>query len=220
MQLDQTKDPSFKNSRFWGRRDSRFQVFVALDPNNPAAGYISNSFSGGERNRMFLQSEDNFKEVTLFSGADVRDDGRGFSYFDFNQDGWLDLGITSPNEPRFRILRNNLGEMEPSKNRSVSLRFLGGNDNNKPNENFSAREAFGTSIVVTTGDTKRKFQYSCWEGLSSQNSPWMHVGIGTAEKIDRLDVTWPSGRKTTHTDVPASSKLTIRERDGEVAYNN
>ncbi len=168
---------------------------------------------------MFLQSKGNFKEVTLFSGADIRDDARGFAYFDFDQDGWLDIGVTSPTEPRFRIFRNNLGEIQSSESGSVFLRLVGGNETANPDNEYSAREAYGASVVVTTGDTKRKFQYSCWEGLSSQNSPWMHIGLGSAKQIDKVEIMWPSGKESTHTNLAASSRVTIRERDDKAAVD-
>ena len=46
----------------------------------------------------------------------------------------------------------------------------------------------------------------------SQNALELHFGLGTATKVDLLEVPWPGGRKTSLRDVAADRTITLRER--------
>jgi hypothetical protein len=201
----------FKNLNEWG--DEGFNLDPFPPAENPKAGafFRSNALSGGERHRLFMNRDGNFKDLTLVSGADFREDGRGFVLFDFDHDGFLDMGVTAPQRPRFRILRNTIGDDQNSPNRAVFIQLQGGHTGTESQTDWSPRDAFGATVLATIGKTKRLYQLSCGEGLSSQNSKWMHVGVGDAEKIDRLDVTWPSGKKTFQENVKAGERITLFE---------
>lgn len=186
-------------------------LFERTEPREDGTQFKSNALSGGERNRLFIRQDGNYKEKTLVSGMDFREDGRGFVLFDYDNDGWLDVGVTSPNNPRFRILRNRYGDESGEKAHFLSLQLIGGHDSANQTTEWSPRDAFGATIGVTVGDQVRMFQLSGGEGLSSQNSNRVHIGLGTKEKIDRLEVSWPSGKSTVKENVKAG-KLTIRER--------
>ncbi len=188
-------------------------IFRPRDKNDPRKGFISRSFSGNERNRLFMQADDNFEDVSLVSGADFREDGRGFALLDFDQDGWLDLGIMSTQRPRFRLLRNTIGDGQANPNHFAYVRLIGGHHGTEPTSEWSPRDPCGTTVLVTIGETKRMHHYSCGEGFSTQNSKWIHIGMKDAEKIDRLEINWPSGKKTVHENVPAGSRLTLLENE-------
>ena len=210
MRLDQTKSTSFQRSQQWETIRGDFEFFVPVDPKNPQGAQNSNSFSGKERNRLFLQTKENFDDVSLVSGADFLEDCRGFAWLDFDRDGWLDLAITSPMSPRFRLMRNTMGD-DAAQEKSVSVSLVGGNNKASASTELSARDAIGTTLVATVGDTKRTFQLSKWEGLTTQNSKWIHVGMGDVEKIDLLEVCWPSGKKSDYKDVATGARVTFFE---------
>jgi hypothetical protein len=85
-------------------------------------------------------------------------------------DGWLDLGITSPNYPRFRIAKNKMGEQASRKNSFVEITLVGGQESPSPSLEWSPRDPFGASVLVTCGEEKRMFQLNCGEGVSTQNA--------------------------------------------------
>lgn len=206
-------DQELAQAKEWGREEEvNTDMFAPRDNAKAGNFFESNSLSGGERHRLFFGRKNNFKEATLVSGADFREDGRGFVLFDYNQDGFLDLGITSPNSPRFRILKNNLGEMAPKENHWVEVALVGGQASAQPSSEWSPRDAYGSLVEVTIGDTKRMHHLSLGEGLSSQNSKSVHLGIGTSEKIDKLRVIWTSGKVTEQTNIAAGSRITIHEK--------
>ena len=207
-------DQQFSSAEEWGsEEDMSTNLFAPTRDTKDGQLFESNSLSGGERNRIFFQRNGNFKEFSLVSGTDFREDGRGFSLFDIDGDGYLDMGITSPNSPRFRVMRNEFGDRLKTKNGFVEISLVGGNDAAKPNSEWSPRDAFGSKVLVTVGDEKRMFHLSLGEGLSGQNAKRIHVGMGQAEKIDSIEVRWPSGKTTVKNDIKSGSRVTIKERE-------
>lgn len=197
----------------WGPLDQMRAIYFEWIENPlPGENYLkSHSLSGGERNRIFLQRDGNFLDLSLVSGADFREDGRGFVLFDYDRDGWLDLGVTSPNHPRFRIVRNTIGDQTESGNQFVEISLVGGQTSSESSDQWSPRDAFGARVRVTSGEQTRMFQLSCGEGLSGVNAKRIHVGMGAIPKIDELEVLWPSGKRSVRTDVPAGERITIFE---------
>lgn len=198
----------------WGdASDTSLDIFLKAEDDDPTAGMRSNALSGGERNRLFLNTGDNYKDMTLVSGVDFREDGRGFVLFDFDRDGWLDMGISSPNAPRFRIVKNRMADFQTDKNGFVEVSLVGGQESGSPSTEWSSRDAFGSILIATIGETERMFQLNCGEGLSVQNSNRIHIGIGTASQIDKLEVRWLSGKTTVRNRLEAGQRITIKERE-------
>ncbi|MFC2104372.1 ASPIC/UnbV domain-containing protein [Bacteroidota bacterium] len=46
---------------------------------------------------------------------------------------------------------------------------------------------------------------------SISNDFWAHFGLGAAKRIDLIEVSWPSGKKSTLTNVTPDQFLTITE---------
>ena len=191
---------------------------IAKKPNGET--YFSmNALSGGERHRLFLRRHDNYKDMTLVSGADFREDGRGYVLFDYDLDGMLDMGITSPNYPRFRIVRNRIGDLQTEENGFVEITLVGGQTSTEPSTEWSPREPFGARVLVTTGEKQRMFQLNCGEGLSIQNSKRIHIGMGQTAKIDRMEVIWPSGKTSVRENIPTGERLTVFENPQDQSVN-
>ncbi len=187
----------------------------ALTPVNrddPDSGSVAPSFSGNERNRLFLGRDGNFSEVTLVSGVDFRQDGRGFAIVDFDKDGYLDLAITSPTEPRLKLMRNCLGDNPDAPTGNyLNVSLTGGNSEAKSNVDLSSANACAAIIRVVVDGKTRVWQETCGEGLSTQNSKWIHVGMGESQQIDTLEVTWPSGKSTVRENLKAGEWIRIFE---------
>ncbi|MCH2183280.1 MAG: ASPIC/UnbV domain-containing protein [Mariniblastus sp.] len=214
MRFDPTKDQAFSGSDQW-LLEGAPRLFETGE--GEAGNEIrSNSLSGLERNRLKLQRDGNFQDVSLVSGADFKEDGRGFVLFDHDQDGWLDIGLVSTHSPRFRILRNQMAELIPQNQRPqarVEVELVGGNTEPAPSSEWSSRDGYGARLEVVRGDETTAYNYACSEGLSVQNSRKLHIGMGANPKIDQLKVHWPSGRTTVLNDIPAGSSLVIQENE-------
>lgn len=174
-----------------------------------------NPLSSGERHRLLLRRNGNYEDAALISGADSRKDGRGFALFDYDRDGWLDLAVISPNRPKLQIFKNRLQPLGAG-NRFIELELVGGHEQAESTSEWSAADAFGAEIEVHTGDEVRRFVHACGEGIASQNSHRIHIGLGDTPQADAITIRWPSGRTTRLTEIAAGSRLTVSERQSTV----
>ena len=170
-----------------------------------------NSLSGGERNRLFL-AQNGYADISLLSGLDCQEDGRGFTLWDFDEDGFQDIALISPQSPRVRVFRNEIAKNMGVESSRIALKLIGGNHSSVANDNLSNRDAAGAVVTVMNQDgRKRVFQKSIGEGFSSQNSGWIWIGMGLDEKASHIEIRWPSGKKQILKDVPTASKIQINE---------
>ena len=177
------------------------------------AVFTGASWSGNERNHVYFGGLEgsHFEELSAISGLDDPGDTRGFAQLDFDRDGWLDIALPNLNAPRLRLLRNRFGDAG-SKNRFIALRLVGGNWSAEPSSDWSARSAFGTRVEVTLGTSGtivRELRVE--DGMNTQNSSTMRIGIGGADRAAAVVVRWPSGRRQRLARVRAGSLLTVYE---------
>ena len=197
----------------WGALESTRTIFFEWTDQPPEGErhLNSNSLSGQERNRIFFRRDGNYEDLSLVSGADFMSDGRSFVLFDYDRDGWLDLGVASSNHPRFRIVRNKIGDQAKIENQFLEISVVGGQTSASPSDEWSSRDAFGSMVKVTTSKDQRLFQLSCGEGLSGVNAQRIHVGLGPLQSVDRIEVLWPSGKTTVLENVEAGERITVYE---------
>ena len=197
----------------WGALESTRTIFFEWTDQPPEGErhLNSNSLSGQERNRIFFRRDGNYEDLSLVSGADFMSDGRSFVLFDYDRDGWLDLGVASSNHPRFRIVRNKIGDQAKIDNQFLEISLVGGQTSASPSDEWSSRDAFGSLVKVTTSKDQRLFQLSCGEGLSGVNAQRIHVGLGPLQSVDRIEVLWPSGKTTVLENVEAGERITVYE---------
>lgn len=171
------------------------------------------SLSGHERNHLFLNEGTGFlHDVSGVSGLDHPADGRAVGWLDFDRDGWLDFAVVNANEPTFQLFRNELGSMDRAASHdSIAIRLAGGNRSASPDEAWSNRDGVGARLEVSVGDRTIVRESRAGEGFAAQNSGTLHVGLGEAERADRVTVRWPSGRTQEARDVPAGSLVTFFE---------
>ena len=197
----------------WGALESTRTIFFEWTDQPPEGErhLNSNSLSGQERNRIFFRRDGNYEDLSLVSGADFMSDGRSFVLFDYDRDGWLDLGVASSNHPRFRIVRNKIGDQAKIDNQFLEISLVGGQTSASPSDEWTSRDAFGSMVKVTTSKDQRLFQLSCGEGLSGVNAQRIHVGLGPLQSVDRIEVLWPSGKTTVLENVEAGERITVYE---------
>src|SRR5271166_563722 len=96
----------------------------------------------------------------------------------------------------------------------------GGNANHwvrlvlKGNGKTSNRDAIGAKVEIKMGDqTCRRQLFPAKSYLSSIEFP-LTFGLGNAQKVDELTITWPSGNVTTLTDLKADQIYQVNEESG------
>ena len=136
-----------------------------------------------QRPQLFMnQGNGRFRDVsaavgTGFAQARV---GRGLAVGDFDRDGDVDILMTTNNGPAV-LLRND----QTGGNRSVRFRLRG---------TASNRDAIGAVVrIVHDGITQVRMVRSGSSYLSQSELP-VTFGVGRRDRIDRVVVTWPTGR--------------------------
>ena len=99
---------------------------------------------------------------------------------DFNNDGKLDLVMNTNNETPVLYLNNlkNVGN-------SVELKLVGTESN---------RDAIGACVHLTACGKTMMRQVEAGSGYASQMMLPVHFGLGKADRIDAVEIRWPSGR--------------------------
>jgi thiol-disulfide isomerase/thioredoxin len=173
---------------------------------------IGSSFSGHERNKLFVSADAlRFDDVSAVSGLDHPGDSRVASFLDLDRDGWQDIAMVNANAPLLQVFRNDIAAVSRQSNRSIAVRFVGGNDSAQPKPGSTPRDGVGAKAFVTVGDRVLLRERHCGEGFAAQNSATLLVGLGPREAADGVKVVWPNGTEQTTGPVPAGTLLTVYE---------
>jgi len=164
-----------------------------------------------EQRRCMLENDGTgkFKEAAPRLGADfIRPGvGRGLAVADYDDDGDQDFYVVNCNRA---------GEL---------LRNLGGNDPKRGGGHWilialegtrSNSHGVGARVRIMTKDAAGKERWQMDEARAgssylSQNDPRLHFGLGSATRIARIEIRWPSGTVQTLTDVAADQILKVKE---------
>ena len=75
----------------------------------------------------------------------------------------------------------------------------------------SPRDAVGTTVYLTSGGIKQRGDVLSGGSFASSNDFRIHFGLGDEEKIDSLEIHWPSGA-VEHVSLPGVDKIfTLQE---------
>ncbi len=124
---------------------------------------------------------------------------RGLAIGDLDNDGRTDVVIISQNA-RLALLHN----QSASQNQFLTLLLEG---------TASNRDAVGARVTVTAdGRTQvaARFGGGSYQSASDQR---LHFGLGRARVVDRVEVTWPSGRRDCYQGLAAGTGYRLREGD-------
>ena len=145
-----------------------------------------------------------FQEVTaslgpVFVSPKV---ARGAAYADIDNDGSLDLLITT-NGGRAYLFHNEGGD-----NHSLRVRLEGTKSN---------RDGIGAVVRLTSGKDQQWQMVHSGSSYLSQSELVLTFGLGEKSKADSIEVQWPSGQVDKLSNVPGSQTITIQEGKGAVA---
>ena len=152
------------------------------------------------------QHNGHFKEVTKDAGPGITvpNASRGCAFGDYDNDGDIDFVVNSVNGlPQLIRCDSTLG------NNWIKVKCCGVKSN---------RSAIGARVkCITTLDTKPHAQIDevrSGGGYISQSDLRIHFGLGNVEKVDILEVRWPSGQIDTMQDVKVNQLVYVKEGQG------
>jgi hypothetical protein len=149
-----------------------------------------------------------FEDVTDRVGTALRQAvvGRGAAYGDFDNDGDLDLLLTSNNGPA-RLLRND----NANQNDVLRVKTIGTKSN---------RDGIGAKITLKTNKGVRQFAmvHSGSSYLSQSELP-VTFGLGKpgSDRTVSLEIVWPSGKKDSVPDLKPNQFVTVQEGKGVIS---
>ena len=136
-----------------------------------------------------------FRDVSADAGESFQAPAahRGCAFADFNNDGKLDVVVSALREPA--ELWENVG---PDDNHWITLKLVGTKSNR---DGIGAHVRIGNQVNHMTTAV----------GYASSSYSGVHFGLGKTEKIDTIEIKWPSGITQILRDVKADQVLEVRE---------
>jgi len=141
----------------------------------------------------------NFVDVSKRSGAVFGEKwaGRGLALGDIDNDGKLDLVVTTNDGPAY-VLRNDTA----TANHWLSLKLVGSKSN---------RDGIGAAITLTTSSGKQYITVTTGGSYCSASDVRAHFGLGTESKAKDIEIRWPSGIVQHLANVAGDRVVTVKE---------
>jgi enediyne biosynthesis protein E4 len=140
-----------------------------------------------------------FRDVSARAGAALQATrvGRGLAVADFDNDGRLDVVMTSLDQRA--VLLKNQGARGGN---WIAIRAKGRKSNTF---------GLGATVTIETTEGRQVREINNAASYVSGNDVRLHVGLGAAKVIRQIEVLWPSGTRQILKDVAVNQILTIEE---------
>lgn len=132
-------------------------------------------------------------------GVNSPSSARGAAFGDLDNDGTLEVVINNLDD-RPNLLRNT------GRRANWILVSLHGTDSN--------RRGLGSRVTVEAGDAVQIDEARSGGSYLSQNDTRLHFGLGETDKVERISVWWPSGKRETFGPYEANREVVLTEGQG------
>ncbi|MGO9274045.1 MAG: CRTAC1 family protein [Terriglobia bacterium] len=163
--------------------DGRLDLLVANGHIDETIRRVESNIAYAESPHLFHnEGHGQFRDVATLVGAtfDRPKVARGCAYGDYDNDGDLDVLITTNNGPAY-LFRN-----DGCTNHSIRFRTVGTRSN---------RDGIGTNVRIWTPEGMRWLTVKSGSSYLSQSDRSVTFGLGQFRGIERAQLEWPSGLK-------------------------
>ena len=180
--------------------DSLLDIFIVNGHVYPEVDRQDWGTTWAERPQLFRNLDGSrFEEVPPATGSGLADviTGRGAAFGDLFNTGQIDVVINNiDSTPTL------LGNVVKNGNHWLTLKLIGGPK--------SPRDAIGAKVFLTAGGVRQRAEVVSGGSYSSSSDPRVHFGLGSATKVDKIEIHWPSGTRQKAT-VPGIDRIVIIE---------
>jgi enediyne biosynthesis protein E4 len=154
-------------------------VYPVVDKNQWGTSYAQQAL-------LFRNQNGKFERVGAPPGNALANawPGRGLAVGDLDGDGRVDAVINNL-DGKPTVLRN----VAASSGHWLGVRLTGDVARKSP------RDAIGSIVYLTTGKIRQRQDVVSGAVYCSQNDMTLHFGLGSATKVDKLEVQWPDGSR-------------------------
>jgi hypothetical protein len=180
-------------------------IFVADGHIDPEIPRVQANVRYAEPPHLFRNlGNGKFQEMTGTAGSSFATPrvARGAAYADFDNDGRLDLLVSSNGGP-VALFHN-----EGGTNKSVRIKLAGTKSN---------RDGIGAVVRLTSAGATQSQVLRSGSSYLSASELVLTFGLGSASRADALEIRWPSGQIDRLTNVAASRTITVTEGKGITA---
>jgi len=149
-----------------------------------------------------------FEEVTKSLGQSFATPrvGRGAAYADFNNDGRLDLLLSTNGGPVY--LFRNEAQGSAASIKSLRIKLIGAKSN---------RDGIGTTVRLTSGGETQTQMLRSGSSYLSASELVLTFGLARNDKADTIEIRWPSGQIDRLSNANAGQTVTVTEGKGITA---
>lgn len=143
-------------------------------------------------NKLFINENDSFKDVTDSSGLNDVLSHRGAAIFDFDRDGDLDIvssvvkmpwAAFARKEQKLKLFQNNV-----KPNNWIAIKLVGSGTVNK--------SCIGCKVLFEHNGRKMMREVDGGSGQSSQGTKLLYFGLNKSKKLDKATIFWTDGTQT------------------------
>jgi len=200
---------SFGGGFFDYDNDGWLDLFIANGHVYPEVEQSAQKAAYKQINSLFHNDgKGKFVEVTKSSGDGFQTPyvGRGAAFADFDNDGNVDVVVANNGDPPL-LLHNGGG----TGNHFVNFKLVGTKSN---------RDAMGARIRIHVGTLSQMREIYGGGSYLSQSDLRANFGLGSATRIETVEVSWPSGQKQMFKDVAADKFYLIEEGKSELGLQH
>ena len=165
--------------------DGFLDLFIANGHVYPIADQRDWGTTWAQRPQLFRNLDGaKFQEVPPATGSGLAAVvcSRGAAFGDLFNDGHIDVVLNNLDSSP-TLLRNVVN----NGNHWITLKLIGGPK--------SPRDAIGAKAFLTAGGVRQRADVFSGGSYASSSDPRLHFGLGSASKVDKLEILWPSGAR-------------------------